>query len=155
MRTSGKVLVGAVALLAAMQLVRFEKTNPPVTGEIDAPPEVASVLRRACYDCHSNETKWPWYSNVAPASWLLHRDVVVGRRKLNFSEWASVAPDKRAKRQKESGEQVRSGEMPPWFYLPPHPEAKLSDAEKALLEAWASGPVSPAKGEPADGAAPR
>ena len=113
------------------------------------------MLHRACYDCHSNETKWPWYSEIAPASWLLHRDVVVGRRKLNFSEWGATTPDKRAKRQKECGEQVHSGEMPPWFYLPPHPEAKLSAADEALVEAWAKGPPTPAKDAPRDAAAQR
>ena len=126
-----------LALLAAMQLVTCERTNPPITGELQAPPEVAALLRRACYDCHSNETTWPWYSRVAPVSWLVHRDVVEGRRHLNFSEWNSLPADKQAKRKKASAREVNSGDMPPWFYLPMHKNARLSDGDKALLQRWA------------------
>jgi predicted nicotinamide N-methyase len=133
------VLVAGVGALVAMQLVRFERTNPKVTGEIDAPSDVKSVLRRACYDCHSNETVWPWYSQLAPVSWLLHRDVVAGRKHLNFSEWSSLAADKQAKKRRGVGEQVAEGEMPPWFYTPAHPNAKLSPEDAKLLEDWANG----------------
>lgn len=142
MKRSAKIGIGAVVVLVAMQMVRFEHTNPPVTGEIRAPDEVKAILKRACWDCHSNETVWPWYSQVAPASWLAYRDVVEGRRHLNFSEWGQRAPERRAKKQKECGEEVAEGEMPPFFYVPLHPEAKLSDADKKALEAWAQGSVS-------------
>ena len=96
------------------------------------------VLRRSCFDCHSNETRWPWYARVAPISWLLHRDVVEGRRHLIFSEWDKVPPDKRAKRIAGCWRQVQRGDMPLWFYLPLHPAAKLSSDDKALLEKWAT-----------------
>jgi len=87
-------------------------------------------MQRACFDCHSNETVWPWYSNIAPVSWLVQRDVNGGRRHLNFSEWA--IPQRHAK---DVAEQVREGEMPPWFYLPMHPNARLTNTEKqALIE---------------------
>ncbi len=135
-------LLATVALLLLMQVIRFERTNPPTTGLVHAPADVEKVLRRACFDCHSNETAWPWYTGVAPASWLVHRDVVEGRRHLNFSAWGQLPAEKRAKKQKEVGEEVRDGEMPPWFYLPLHPDAKLSDADRALLEAWAAGAAS-------------
>ncbi len=132
----------AVSLLLLMQLVRCERTNPPVTGEIETPPDVREVLQRSCYDCHSNLTRWPWYSRVAPISWLLHRDVVEGRRHLNFSEWDKVPAEKRGKRIAACGREVKSGDMPLWFYLPLHPAARLSEADKALVEKWASAGTS-------------
>jgi hypothetical protein len=138
-----RIALGAAATFLLMQLGMCAHENPPVTGEIDAPGDVKAVLRRACYDCHSNETKWLWYAYVAPVSWLVHRDVYDGRHHLNFSEWRSLPADKRKKKQRSAGEQVREGEMPLWFYLPLHPEAKLSDADKELLRAWADGPTSP------------
>jgi hypothetical protein len=83
---------------------------------------------RACYDCHSNETVWPWYSFVAPVSWLAQRDVDEGRRKLNFSEW-----DQPQKEARESAKAVRKGEMPPWFYALVQPDARLTAAESEAL----------------------
>ena len=132
-----KILLGLVGVFLLMQVGQCERTNPPVTGEIDAPADVKAVLQRSCYDCHSNLTRWPWYAHVAPMSWLLHRDVVEGRRHLNFTEWDKVPAEKRPKRIAGCGKEVASGDMPLWFYLPLHPAAKLSDADKALLESWA------------------
>lgn len=142
MKRLTQVLVGVPLAFGLMQLVSFDRTNPPVTGEIHAPPAVMQLLRRACYDCHSNETSWPWYSRIAPASWLLHRDVVEGRKHLNFSEWASVPADKRARRMKGIVEEVSEGDMPPWFYLPLHVAAHLTDEERQTLETWAKGSMS-------------
>ena len=137
MKRVGKIVLGMVVVLLLMQLGQCERTNPPVTGEIDAPADVKAVLERSCYDCHSNRTVWPWYSRVAPMSWLVHRDVMEGRRHVNFSEWDKVPADKRARRIAACGREVKSGDMPLWFYLPLHPSAKLSDADKALIEKWA------------------
>ncbi len=81
-------LAAAVVLIAG-QFVPAKRTNPPVQGVLVAPPEIEATLRRACYDCHSNETRWPWYSRVAPLSWFIVRDVEVGRKEINFSEWGS------------------------------------------------------------------
>jgi mono/diheme cytochrome c family protein len=123
--------IGFVLLLVAMQLVPYgrDHTNPAVSQSIawDS-PRTEELAQRACYDCHSNETTWPWYSNVAPGSWLIQSDVEEGRRKLNFSEWDQVP---RAAR--EAVETVREGEMPPWYYTVLHPNAKLSDQEKQDL----------------------
>jgi heme-binding protein len=138
MKRARPVFVALVVVFALMQIPRCARTNPPVTGEIDAPADVEKVLHRACYDCHSNLTRWPWYARVAPVSWLLYRDVTEGRRHLNFTEWDKVPADKRARRIAGCGREVTSGDMPPWFYLPLHPAAKLSDADKALVEKWAS-----------------
>jgi hypothetical protein len=142
MKRSGKILVGAVGLLALLQVGQCERTNPPVTGDIETPPDVKALLRRACYDCHSNETRWRWYAYVAPVSWLLYRDVADGRRHMNFSEWDKVPVDKRQKREAACGREVASGDMPLWFYLPLHPAAKLSPADKALVQKWASDTAS-------------
>lgn len=124
-------LWGAGILLAAIQLVPFGRShsNPPV-GQEPAwdSAETRALAKRACFDCHSNETIWPWYSNLAPVSWLTQRDVNEGRRKMNFSEWNLAY-----KKAKDAPEDVRSGEMPPWFYLPPHPAARLTSLEKAVL----------------------
>ena len=126
-----RVLLGIVAAGALIQVVPFghQHTNPPVVREPawDS-PQTRALAKRACFNCHSNETTWPWYSNIAPVSWLTQRDVNGGRRQLNFSEWN--------KPQRHAGhvvEEIRAGDMPPWFYLPMHPEAKLSAAEKAAL----------------------
>jgi len=131
-------VTGLVVLLAlvAAQFVPVERGNPPVETDIAAPPEVAAILRRACYDCHSNETVWPWYGWVAPASWLLEKDVRDGRGELNFSTWNRYDARRAAHKLHEVVEQTESGEMPLWFYLPLHPSAALSEADLATLAAW-------------------
>ena len=126
--------IGAIFL--AIQFVPVEQINPPVTGEIQAPEEVMQILRKACYDCHSNETVWPWYSYIAPISWTIESDVKVGRDDLNFSEWSDYSPMKQDFKQAQSGELVAEGEMPLWFYIPLHSEADLSKEEIELIVAW-------------------
>jgi hypothetical protein len=126
-----KILGWALLAVVLMQLVPYghSYTNPPATGEPMWDSQATRDLaHRACFDCHSNETVWPWYAHVAPMSWLLARDVNGGRRHLNFTEWNQ--PQKHAKDVKN---EVMSGDMPPWFYLPMHPLAKLTDAEKQAL----------------------
>jgi cytochrome c551/c552 len=142
MKFGVKVGVAAVGVLVVLSLVPLDRTNPPVTGDIQAPTEVKAILQRSCYDCHSNETRWPWYAYVAPINFLVKRDVSQGRKHLNFSEWGSYQPERKAKKQRECGEEVAEGEMPPAIYLPMHPEAKLSDADRQVLTAWANGPVT-------------
>ena len=128
--------IALVVLLVAGQAIRPDRTNPPVTGEIDTPPEIRSILQKTCYDCHSNETVWPWYSQVAPASWLVAYDVAEARENMNFSEWTKYSPKRQAKKLKKAAGEVEEGEMPLWYYLPAHPKAKLSEADKAALLAW-------------------
>jgi hypothetical protein len=137
MRPLVKVLLGVLVLLAVLQLIRVDQTNPPVTADVAAPPNVKEVLRRACYDCHSNETVWPWYSRIAPISWAIHYDMAAGRSSVNFSVWGTLTPEERGKLLKETAESVAEGEMPPWYYLPVHPQARLSSADKRLLSDWA------------------
>jgi hypothetical protein len=127
-----RVLLVIVVLLLAIQLVPYGRnhTNPPVTGQPKwDSPETEQLARRACFECHTNETTWPWYSHVAPFSWLVQRDVDEGREVLDWSTWDGS----QAEAAGESAEEVEEGEMPPWFFLPLHPEARLSDAEKERL----------------------
>lgn len=122
----------ALALLLAIQLIPFGRThtNPPVTAEPAWPdPSVRALAVRACFDCHSNETRWPWYANIAPVSWVVEFDVLRGRRSLNFSQWGSQSRGLR-----ELPRILSEGEMPPVSYLLTHPQANLSAAEKASLE---------------------
>jgi heme-binding protein len=135
-----RVGLSILVILVASQLVRVDSTNPPIDSDIPTSPEVKSILRRACYDCHSHETTWPWYSHIAPISWLLAWDVREGRAELNFSTWSQYNTQKQLKKLKESWEQIAEDEMPPWYYLPVHPEARLSAAERALLRQWAEQP---------------
>lgn len=120
-----------VVILLALQLVPYGRshTNPP--GRAEPPWDTAATRAlavHACYDCHSNETVWPWYSHLAPVSWLVQRDVDEGRRKLNFSEW-----DRPQKEARGSAKEVRKGAMPPWYYTPLHPATRLTAAETGAL----------------------
>lgn len=142
------MLVG-VAFVGA-QLVPVERTNPPVEREVSAPEDVRAVLRQSCYDCHSHETRWPWYARVAPASWLVARDVREGREELNFSAWNRLTPAKRAEKRREVWEEVEEGHMPPWFYLPLHPDARLTDSDRDLLRAWSQAAGAAPAGDPDD-----
>jgi hypothetical protein len=124
--------------IVAIQLVPITHDNPPPAGALaGAPPEVAGDLRRSCYNCHSHETRWPWYSHVAPISWLVAHDVHEGRRHLNFSAWTSYTPQQRAKKRASISELVQQRDMPQWYYLPLHREARLSDEDVARIAAWA------------------
>lgn len=119
-----------IAGLVAIQLVPYgrDHSNPPVTREAPWSSEAArSIAVTSCYDCHSNETTWRWYSNVAPMSWLVQQDVEEGRDQLNFSEWD------RPQERDELTEAVEGGSMPPTKYTLLHPDAKLTAAEKATL----------------------
>jgi hypothetical protein len=137
----GKILRWTIAgLLIIFILIQFapvDRTNPPVETEVPAPTNIQTILRRACYDCHSNETVWPWYSKVAPVSWLVAHDVHEGREALNFSTWNRYATKQQVKKMKESWEETAEGEMPPWFYLAVHRDAELSTEERAALRVWA------------------
>jgi Haem-binding domain len=130
------VLVALGAALAS-QVVTISHDNPPVTSAVTAPPAVVSILKRSCYDCHSHETIWRWYTYVAPVSWLAGHDVHDGRRHLNFSAWAGDPPNIRQKQMREFVETIQEGEMPPWYYTPVHPAARLSPQDANVLIEWA------------------
>jgi mono/diheme cytochrome c family protein len=121
-------------ILVVLILIQFlpgrDHSNPPVTGtpKWDSPRTV-ELFKRACGNCHSNETIWPGYSNIAPISWLINLDVKVARSKFNVSEWGQ----QKRNEGDEAASETRKGKMPPWFYMPTHPEAKLTPAEKDEL----------------------
>ena len=126
------LLTGLLFLFVAVQLVPYgrDHDNPPVVAEPAwDTPATRELARKACFDCHSNETQWPWYSNIAPLSWLIQRDVDEGRDELNWSEWG---PDEEGD---ESAETVIERSMPPGTYPLLHPEARLSDQEVDALVA--------------------
>jgi hypothetical protein len=136
-----KWMVGA--LMVAFGLLQFTnppRTNPPVVHDLMAtnapPPQVAAMLHAACYDCHSNETKWPWYGQVAPLSWLIADDVNEGRRHLNLSDWPADQPARLAKRLENMSEEIGYGDMPPKKYTAIHANARLTDAERKELTGW-------------------
>lgn len=127
-------LVGLVGLFAVAQAVPYGRghSNPPVTKEPawDS-PQTRALAARACFDCHSNLTTWPWYSNVAPESWLIQRDVDAGRSTFNLSEWGQPQDVSVG----DIVDAVNGGGMPPWYYKLLHSKSKLSKAEKQQLVA--------------------
>ncbi len=140
----GGIALG-VLFLALQALPRPDRVNPPVDARRavgayrSVPGEVDAILRRACYDCHSNETVWPWYSLVQPVAWFLGNHVEHGRRQVNFSEWPSD-PAEAAKRLPKCCEEVEHGYMPLASYLPLHPEARLSPEDVKTICAWTRAP---------------
>ncbi len=128
-----KLLLVVLLAFVAIQFKTVERTNPEVISDFDGPPEIEAILRRACYDCHSNETKWPWYSKIAPLSWQIADHVRVGRKHLNFSAWDE---EEAWDSYEEIGEEVAHGEMPLQGYLLLHREAKLSEADVQALLSW-------------------
>jgi hypothetical protein len=127
---------GIAGSLLIAQFITIERTNPPLKGNLAAPPQITSLLRRACYDCHSNETRWPWYTYIAPVSWLVEHDVERGRQELNFSEWGSYYPNTQKRKLQWMDRALREETMPPWTYRILHPGTGLTQEDLAALEQW-------------------
>jgi hypothetical protein len=140
-------LLAVIVFLAVAQFFPPDRTNPPSDpaasfAAVARPsPETAAVIERSCRNCHSNQTVWPWYSRVAPASWLVVSDVREGRAALNFSEWKQLGPEKSLKKMRKACEEAKSGEMPPWQYTLLHRDAKLDAAGVQALCAPATAPA--------------
>jgi mono/diheme cytochrome c family protein len=136
--TKGKaVFVAAAGILAAAQLIPVDRTNPADGTEIAARREVAAVLERSCFDCHSHRTTWPWYSRLAPVSWLVSHDVEEGREQLNFSRWGEYSDKDRGRLAEEAVEEVEKGAMPLKIYLLLHGGAKVDARGLEVLRQWA------------------
>ena len=129
----------SVILLVAFILIQFfpiDKNNPAPTPQMDflpiknTPESTANLIRNGCYDCHSNETKYLWYSNVQPIAWFLQDHIEEGRKELNFSTFATYEPKRQAHKLAEAIEQIEKGEMPLDSYIIAHSEAKFSEAQK-------------------------
>src|ERR1019366_8587326 len=137
------IFAALVAVFALLQFTNPTRTNPPVAPGHDLmatnapPPQIAALLHAACYDCHSDETKWPWYSHIAPVSWLVAGDVKDGRKRMNFSEWPHDLPERAAKRLERISEEVGYKDMPLFKYTALHPEARLTPAQRQQLIDWA------------------
>jgi len=136
------ILLLLLAGFIVLQFFGIEKTNPEFDASKDLititkpPAKVAQMLRSACYDCHSNETIWPWYSNIAPVSWMLEEHVTDGRDNLNFSFWGEFDAEDRIYVLEEMIEEIELGNMPIPGYLITHSDAKLSESEQELFIEW-------------------
>lgn len=137
------IFAALVVVFVLLQFTNPPRTNPPVAPEHDLmatnppPPQIAALLHNACYDCHSDETRWPWYSRVAPVSWLVADDVTHGRERMNFSDWPRALPERAAKRLEHISEEVDYKDMPPTKYTLLHPEARLTAGQREQLIRWA------------------
>lgn len=137
-----KILLGLVVVFAIMQLIppgapeNSEDLSKDLIANNTVPDDVAAMLKTSCYDCHSNQTDYRWYSHIAPVSFLVARDVREGREHLNFSEWESMSKMDRAEALDEMGEEIEEGEMPMKIYFITHSDATLTDAQRARLIEW-------------------
>lgn len=135
-----KIIFGLfTGFFIGLQFAQEPKTNPPVTAEIVVPDDLKNILRISCYDCHSNETKWPWYSYIAPVSYLIVDDVKEGRAKLNFSEWGKYDEAKKIKLKEEIWEEIEKDDMPLPVYTFLHPDSKMDFIKKEKIRKWATG----------------
>lgn len=143
MKILKRVLIGLGVLFIVIQVIRPAKTNPEVDesrtiqAHSQISPPVAAILERACYDCHSSKTTWPWYSQIAPVSWYVIHDVNEGRKEINFSDWARFDAKRAARKLQEICEQVEQGKMPIKNYVLMHSNAKLTDADRQAICDWA------------------
>lgn len=134
-----KIALYTVILLVLIQLIRIDKTNKALTPENDfinltkPDTEIAFILKTSCYDCHSNEVTYPWYTNIAPISWWIKHHINEGSEHLNFSEWGTYSAKKADHKLEECVEMVSEGEMPMWSYTLMHSNAKLDPIRKEKL----------------------
>lgn len=137
-----KIIYILIVLLILMQLFRIDKTNDVVNSSNDfitinnPPKEIAQLLKSSCYDCHSNLTKYPWYSNVAPISWWIKDHINEGREELNFSEWSTFSEKRKKHKLEECVEMIEEGEMPLKSYTLIHRNANLNSEDASLLIEW-------------------
>ncbi len=137
-----KILIGIVAVLVIIQFFRIDKSNPEVKDSenlvtmTNAPEEVVSILRESCYDCHSNEVVFPWYSNVAPVSWFVGHHVEEGREHLNFSVWGTYDEETQEHKLEECIEEIEEHEMPLQSYVWMHGDSELNEEQRELLINW-------------------
>ncbi|MGF6930160.1 hypothetical protein QFZ48_005660 [Chitinophaga sp. W2I13] len=139
------ILLVAIGCFIAVQFIRPRITHPPVTGEPDVPPEVSAVLRKACYDCHSNETHLAWFDQISPAIWLVAGHITEGRRVLNFSNWDSIPKDQQKGKLFESLNQMQFNVMPLSQYTALHPAARLTNDEISILKNYLATQLAPLK----------
>lgn len=138
-----KIIVAVLAvILVFMWVITPAKTNPSDSGLIESPPEIQTILKRSCFDCHSNHTAWPWYSYVPPLSYFVVNHVVEGREHFNFSEWTTYSSKKQADLLEECVEEIEKGKMPLKPYLLTHSDAKMTANNIQLIKTWISGVIN-------------
>jgi hypothetical protein len=134
-----KALLWIIGIFALMQFIPIDRTNKPIDKKqnfvdvLQSPKQVQEILKNACYDCHSNEVKYPKYAYVAPVSWSVKHHINEGRQNVNFSEWSSYNPEQKGHIIEEIIETTESKEMPLKGYIPMHPEANLTDAQRKVF----------------------
>ncbi|MDB5274244.1 MAG: hypothetical protein JWO58_2611 [Chitinophagaceae bacterium] len=146
-----KIILGIVLLLIAIQFIRIDKVNPSVDKSKDfitltnPSEEVRAILVTSCYDCHSHETHYPWYSNVAPMSWLMKDHVNDGRKHLNFSIWGDYTEKKQKHKLEECVDEVKAGEMPLKGYTLLHEHTALNADQQEKITSWIAESIKPKK----------
>lgn len=134
----GKVIFYIIIIaLIGIQFIKVERSNPPVTADLNAPAEIKAILKNSCYDCHSNQTKFPWYSSVAPISWMIADHVKEGRAELNFSDWGKLSYQNKSNLKKKIWEEVNNDKMPLSVYTIVHPTAQIDEMKKLAIKNWA------------------
>lgn len=141
MKKTKIILLSVLIPFLLIQFIPVDRENPIINNAttLTAPPKVMSILKKSCYDCHSNETEWPFYSYVAPISWLVSRDVKLGRDDLNFSEWGNMEEKEKNHKKEEIIEEISRDTMPIPIYLITHSSASLNYEDKVILKNWATG----------------
>lgn len=140
-----KIIIAIAVIFVLIQLIKIDKTNPTTAPENDfmvvaAPPtEIAKMIKTSCYDCHSSEVVYPWYSNIAPVSWFLKKHINEAREEFSFSEWGLYIAKDQKHIAKECGEEIEKGKMPMTSYLLMHSEAKLSKEQSTQLVSYFKG----------------
>lgn len=137
--TALAVLAALVVIFIGIQFIPVALTNPPVESDIAATAEVKAILKASCYDCHSFESVWPWYSKVAPVSWLLASDANEARKRMNFSTWNRYTKEKQSVLISDTIDIIKEGEMPPLPYTWMHRGSVVTPEKLKVLEAWAAG----------------
>jgi hypothetical protein len=136
LRISALILLGIVAASAVSDIRSSVNVQAPLLAGAHVPPEVRSAIDRACRDCHSESTRYPWYSYIAPVSWLINRDVRLGREHLNLSIWSEYSVTRRQRCLSEIANQVQDGGMPMAIYVAMHPSARLSTEDVHAIFEW-------------------
>lgn len=144
MRLFKKILLGLFLVFIVIQFIRPARNvsgqvlPTDITKTVAVPEKVMSVLKIACYDCHSNNTRCPWYVNMQPVAWMMANHIKNGKANLNFSDFGSYSKRKGANKLRAIGKTVKEGSMPITSYTMMHTDAKLSDADKTMIMAWAA-----------------
>lgn len=144
------VMYFVIGIAIVIQFIRPEFKNPPVDEKValNADPHVMSVLKTSCYDCHSGETQYPWYQNVAPVSWVMSDHIVRGRKALDFSNWAQIDPKVKLERLERAKRMVNNDMMPKHEYLWMHKNAVLNTEQKEMLEKFFDSQIKELGGTP-------